>query len=225
MAKTRSELKTMCVRYGHIPDDSIFRGGIDEDLAIACNIVAGKKDWPQLYKTNTISLTASDGDIDYSLATDVDEIEQMRITSPSSYARVIPPISKERLREVIPDKTIPGTAVPSMWYFSEPTISSVNVETKNVSFNYRPDQAYTITYSYKKFAPALDADGKYPFFDETYHHILAYYALWKYAERSADAAVNPIYWRNEWLSALAEMQADEQSQLKYPLEIPYDDTL
>lgn len=220
--KTRLELKTLCVRYAKIPDDAVVRAGLEEDLNIALHIVAAKRNWPQLYKTGTLSLTGSDGDITYSLASDVDEIEQMRITSPSSYAKVLTLISKEKLREITPDKTVPGRAVPSKWYISEPTLSSTNVETKNISFDYRPDQAYTITYSYKMFPPTMNADGAYPFFDPTYHHILSYYALWKYAERTSDPAVDPIYWRGEWDKALEDMETDEQSQTKYPLEIPFE---
>lgn len=222
MAKTRLELRAMCIRYAKIPDDATALAGLEEDLSIAVQIVATKRDWPQLYTTSTVGLTASDGDTVYALASNTDEIEQMRITSPSSYARVIPQISKEELRKIIPDKTVPGLASPSHWYFSEPTLSSTNVETKNVSFDYRPDRNYTITYSYKIFPPTLSASTSYPFFDPTYHHICCYYAIWKYAERTADPAVNPAYWRGEWENALDKLLEDEQGQSKFLLPIPYD---
>ena len=133
--KTRLELKNMVIRGCKVGNDSTALAGIDMDLEIANAIVANKRAWPQLIKTGTLSLTSNDGDISYPLESNVDEVNQLLITAPSSYARMIYPVQKELLREEIPDKTVPGRAVPSRWYFSEPTLSALNVETKNVSFD------------------------------------------------------------------------------------------
>lgn len=217
MAKTRAEIKAIATRIGNIPTTYT---GLDEDTGIACQIIASKRDWPELYKVGTLSLTGSDGDITYSLASDVDKIEQMRITVPSTYSRVIDEVDRRSIRRTIPNKLIPGTTTPSRWYYSEPTIGSNNVETKQVSFDYRPNMAYTMTYSYKANPPDMDSDDDYPFFDGNYHHILAYYDVWKYAERSADPALNPIYWRGEWENGVEELLASYASKSTLLMPVP-----
>lgn len=218
---TRLQLRNIAIRRAKIPtNNQVVLDAIDDDLDQACQIIAGKRFWPQLVKTNTLSLTASDGDISYALQSDVDEVEQFRITSPTSYSAVLQPVDKLFIRQVIPNKTLPGRTVPSKWYFVEPTISSTNVETKNITFDYLPDQAYTVTYSYKSFAPALSGDGSYPFFDSVYHMHLVNYAIWKYAERTPDASLNPVYWRGEWEFGVQTIEDDEQGQSKFLLPIP-----
>ncbi len=219
MAKTRVELKAIATRLGNIPSSY---NGTNEDLEIGCQLVAAMKNWPELMKADTLNLTSADGDTVYPLAADTDKVEQMRITNPTSYARVLPQISKTRLRQIIPDKTLPGVSPPSRWYYSEPTISTANVQTQNVSFDYRPDRSYTVTYSYKSNAPAFDGDDDYPFFDGNYHHILTYFAVWKYAERSADPSLNPIYWRGEWESGIRELinSYSERTTMLMPIPGP-----
>lgn len=220
MAKTRSELKTMIIRSLKINNDSVAIAGLDVDLDVACGIIAPKKKWPELMRRASISLTAADGDTVYPLDSTCDNVEQMVITSPGSYGKELKFRDKRMVRAAIPDKTIPGTSTPSVWYFSEPTVSTANVATKNVSFDARPDQAYTIQYSYKAYAPSLDSDDKYPFFDGKYHHGLYYYGCWKVSERLTDPAVNPIYWRGEWENFLEGLEQEEQGDTTDPLQIP-----
>lgn len=221
MALTRLQQYNKVIRLLKVQtSDSSSTGGIVDDLNEAVQIIAAKRIWPELIKTGTIALTGSDGDTTYSLASDVDQVEQIRISSPTSYARVLPQETKERHFMIIPDKTLAGTSTPRYWYFAEPTIAANNVATKTVSFSYRPDQSYTITYSYKRYAPEMDADDDYPFFDGMYHDAPVYYACWKYAERVADPTKNPIYWRGEWEAALERMLADERGRSKYLTPIP-----
>lgn len=219
MAKTREELKNMCIRLAK-SSGATSNAGIEEDLNVACNIVASIRDWNELYKINTLALTGSDGDISYSLSSDVDEVEQMKITSPTNYAQVLGRVEKTRIRQLIPDKTIAGRSVPSRWYYVEPSIGSDNVETKKVTFDYRPDQAYTITYSYKANVPEMSESSDYPFFDGNYHHILVNYAMWKLAERLADPSLSPNYYAGEWDISLNFMKEHYQSQSKFLLPIP-----
>lgn len=207
MSMTRAEIKSMAIRLGKIPaTNATALAGVDIDSGIACNIIAGLKEWPELFRLGTFALTSSDtATTQYPLASDVDKVQQLRITSPTNYTKIIYQIALTDLRAMISDKTLAGRTTPSYWAYSEPTISSNNTETKKVEFDYLPDQAYTITYSYKGNPPVLDEDGDYPFFDGNFHHIVALYDLWKYAERVTDAANSPIYWRGEWENGLKEL--------------------
>lgn len=218
MSKTRAEIKAIAIRNGNIPTSYI---GIDEDTNIGCQLIASLRDWSELNRVGTpLSLTAADGDITYSLDANVDKITQVWISSPASYARVLEEIDHRSFRRLIPDKTIPGPSTPNRWYYSESSIGTDNVETKQISFNSRPDRAYAVTYSYKSDAPEMDDDTDYPFFDGNYHHILANYDVWKYAERSADPALNPIYWRGEWENGVKELLANYASKSTLLLPVP-----
>ena len=218
MAKTYSQLKNICIRKtkDNSPDAV---SGFEEDLNIAQQIIASLRDWPELYQTpGTLSLV--DGTEKYSLASDVDEIEQMRITSPTDYEKELPEESKEAHRAVHPVTSNDSKAVPSYWYFDEPSISSTNVETKQVGFYPIPEQAYTVTYSYKRTIPEMSANGSYPFFNSKYHDILADYAIWQYYEREPDEAGNPLYWQNKWEQGKQRMLETYYSQSKHLKPIP-----
>lgn len=225
MALNRDYLKNFVIRKAKIlNNDAASLSDVIDDMNFSLNIIAPKKDWPQLVKSNTLTTTANDGDISYPLQSDVDRVEQMLITSPQSYSREIKFMERELQRRQIPNKLIPGRTTPSRWYFNEPTLDTNNVATKNVSFNFRPDQAYTITYSYYSFAPTMDSTIAYPFFDPMYHLYPAYFAIWKYAERIKQPSLDPIYWRGEWENGLKTIEEDEQGDTKHLLPIPGPDT-
>ena len=212
--KTRLELKNICVRK--TKDNSAeAQSGFNEDLVIGEQIIVSilKSKGFQLIKTSTLALTS--GTETYSLASDVDEVEQIRITSPTDDEKVIDKISKEDLRAMNPVTSNDSTSTPSYWYFSEPIIGSDNTETKRISFYPIPDGDYTITYSYKMILTGMNADGDYPFFAERYHHVLADYAIWQYSEREADPTMNPNYWENKWEKGLALITETFYEQSKY----------
>lgn len=212
--KTRLELKNICIRK--TKDNSPeAKNGFDDDLATGEQIIASilKSKGFQLYKTETLSLTS--GTETYDLASDVDEIEQLLITSPTADEKELVRVDKEEFRKTNPVTSNDSTSTPSYWYFSEPTIGSDNTETKRVSFYPIPDGAYTVTYSYKSTITGMDADGDYPFFAGRYHHILADYAIWQYAEREADPTMNPNYWENKWEKGLALLTETFYDQTKH----------
>lgn len=221
MQYNRGQLNSYIVNIGKIPSvDTVSLAMINDNLNMAIGIIAAKRFWPQLRQLNTVITTATDGDISYSLQSNVYEVEQMRITSPQSYSKELLYVPVEILRRMLPNKLIPGRTVPSRWTYYEPTIDTNNVETKQVSFDYRPDQAYTITYSYQAFPPLMTNDNQYPFFDSQYHIYPAYYALWKYAERVKQPSLNPQYFQMLWDEGIATIEQDFQSQTKQIPPIP-----
>lgn len=216
---TRSQIRNMAISRGKFTNSTNLTDDFNSDIQEGIDAIAGMADFNELMATDTLTLALADGDTTYSLNTNCDKVEQMRITSPTSYAMVIPEIDKKFIRTLKPVKSILGTASPSNWYYSEPTISNAGVETKKVSFDVMPDQAYTVTYSYKGYPPTLDSDADYPFFNPRYHRILVNYVVWKYSERNPDATRNPVYYKNEWEQGLAELLANgvEQSTMELPV--------
>ena len=212
--KTRSQLKAICVRKTK-DNSATAQSGFDEDLVIGEQIISAilKSKGFQLIKTSTISLT--DGTETYDLDSDVDEVEQVLITSPTDDEKVLERIDKEDLRSFNPVTTNDSESTPSYWYFSEPTIGTDNTETKRISFYPIPDSSYTVTYSYKSTVTGMDADDDYPFFDGKYHHILADFAIWQYSEREADPTMNPNYWENKWEKGQALVIETYYDQGKY----------
>ena len=129
----------------------------------------------------------------------------MRITSPDSYAKMLGHINNFEYWEASPTKANQGTATPTSWYFTQPTINANGAAQFNISFDQMPDQSYTVTYSYKRITPTLATSTDVPFFSPSHHHILIDYALWKYAEREADPSLNPEYFRVSWENGLTSL--------------------
>lgn len=183
------------------------------DANDACSIIASKKNFEELLKNSTLSLALADGDKTYSLASDVDRVETMNISSPVTYAKTLQYTPRKNILNIILQKTIGGTAAPDYWYVDLPTLDSNFTETKNVSFNCMPDQAYTIKYYYYAYPPVLIASGNYPFFDHNYHQIVELYCEWKYCERNPDPTLNPDYFRGEWENGVKELLGNYESKL------------
>lgn len=211
---------TVIARAKIDPTDSTSVNLIMSDANDAISIVAAQRDWPQLYKSSTIALTASDGAISYNLAADVDRIEIMGISSPTNYAITLTEVPRRNMLNVIMQKTIGGTAQPTTWYFDTPTLSTDGLETKRVSFNVMPDKAYTITYWYRAYPPTITSSTNYPFFNQNFHHIIENYCLWKYAERNPDPTLDPAWFRGEWENGVRELLANYLSDSMQQLPIP-----
>lgn len=212
-----STLYTTCQTRTKTESDTSARDTFKSDLNIALGVVASQRNWPQLVKTANLSLatstTAPDGS-SYGLNTDVDTVEQMRVTSPNQYEKVLYFLTRKELRKLDPVITNSGTGTPQYWYFAEPTQDTNGGEIKQVNFWPLPDQSYTVTYTYKKDAPTLVSDDDLPFFDKKFHHILIDYAIWKYAERDPDPTLNPLYYKNEWETGLANLDRFYISQVQ-----------
>lgn len=194
MKKTYAELQAICVRKTKTANDATALLGFQEDINIALGIVASIINPEPLYKSDTLSLTS--GIETYDLASDVATIEQVKITSPTTSEKVLVQISKERAREF---KTANDShATPNWWYFDEPTFNTDGTRTLRISFYPISEQAYTVTYSYSILPTVLANSGDYPFFDQRFHHILADYAIWQYAESEPDPTLNPAYWKSKW---------------------------
>ena len=217
--KTYTELQNICLRRTKTEGEADALAGFQEDLNIGQSIIASLRLWSELYTSSTLSLT--NGVETYSLASDVDVVEQLRITSPTDQEKELKYISKEEFRRINPVTSNDSTAVPTYWYWSEPSIGTDYTPTKQVSFYPIPDGGYTVEYSYKKTVPQMSNVTDYPFFDGKYHHILTYYAIWKYAEREADQSLNPTYWKNEWETALGNL-IETDSQQKHQPPIGYE---
>lgn len=217
MSLTYKNLQDLCARRTKTDTDSVARAGFQTDLNIAQQIIASLMTWKELEKSATLSLTA--GTETYSLATDVNLIEQMRITSPTDREIVLVRADKETLRIAHPVTSNDGTTTPYYWYFTEPSVGSDSSVTKRVSFYPIPEQAYTVTYTYKADATDMDADAEYPFFDGNFHHILAEYACWKYAEREPDPTLNPNYFKNEWEEGKRLLIENYRGWSKYQMPI------
>lgn len=224
MQKTLAQITSDVVRLARIDvNDSTSNGAIITDANDAIGIIASKRNWDELYKSSTVNLALADGDTIYPLSSDVDKVDQVRITTPITYARPLIYVPRRMLLDLIPDKSNNGTSTPSSWYYADPSISSSNVETKNISFDIMPDQAYTVKYTYRRYPPSLVNTTDYPFFDQNYHQIIVTYCVWKYAERSPDVALNPQEWESKWNDGLRELLAsyDSKVTLNNPIPGPY----
>lgn len=217
MALTQSQLVDLAARRLKVDTDNVAKTGILADLNIAQQILASLLSWKELMKTGTLSL--ADGTETYSLASDVQFVEQMRITSPTDLESVLTEVDKEIFRQSNPVTSNDGETTPKYWYFTEPSIGSTNLATKQVSFFPIPEQSYTVTYSYKADCPELDSNTDVPFFDGNFHHILADYACWKYAEREPDPTLNPTYWKNEWEEGKRLLMENYRGWSKYQMPI------
>jgi len=188
------------------PSDTTSIGLILSDANDAIGIVAAQMSFEELWRSASISLALADGDKLYSLAADVDKIETVGISAPTNFAKQLINVPRKNILNITLQKTIGGTSTPTYWYLAMPTIDSVtNTETKNISFDLMPDQAYTILYTYKAYAPLLAAPTSFPFFDPNYHYIIEYYCLWRYAERNPDPTLSPDYFRGEWENGVKEL--------------------
>lgn len=217
MALTQLQLVNLAARRLKVDSDNTARTGILDDLNIGQQVLASLMGWKELMKSATLSLT--DGTETYSLASDVQYVEQMRITSPTDLEAVLTEVDKEIFRVSNPVTSNDSETTPKYWYFTEPSIGSDNVATKQVSFYPIPEQSYTVTYSYKADCPALDGDNDYPFFDGNFHHILADYACWKYCEREPDPTLNPAYFKNEWEEGKRLLLENYRGWSKYQMPI------
>lgn len=220
MSMTRAEIRNTAISRGKFTNSTNLTSDINSDIQSGIDEIAGMADFRELMAIATLSLALADGDTTYSLNTNCDKVEQMIITSPTSYGAPLTEVDKKYLRTYKPVKSILGTATPSQWYYTEPAISSSGQETKKVSFDTMPDQAYTITYSYKGYPPVLDADTDYPFFNPRYHRILIDYVIWKYSERNPDPTRNPLYYKNEWEEGVAKLLTNGVVQATMDLPIP-----
>ncbi len=221
MSKNLQQTISYVTRKARIDvNSSVDIAAITEDSNDAIGIVASKRNWDELYKTITLSLASSDGDKNYPLDLTVDKVELVRITLPVDYAREIFYVPRREVLSVLGAKTNNGKATPNRWYYSEPSISSSNVETKLMSFDNMPDLAYTVAYTFRKLPPLLVNPTDYPFFDANYHHIIGAYDIWQYAERNPDSAMNPDYWKGQWEEGLDELLAAYDSKVTINSPIP-----
>ncbi|MCR4307402.1 MAG: hypothetical protein NUV80_02495 [Candidatus Berkelbacteria bacterium] len=219
-------------RRGKI-SDATSKAGVASDLNIGQQIVSSLRFWPELMDTDTISVTSADGSV-YSLADDVDDIEQILITSPVGNEAELPHRSKVESRRFDPVRSNSGTGTPIWWDWSEPSVTQ-GVETKKIQIYPNPDQAYTLTYSYRKRVSDMSDNTSQPFFNPKFHHILIDYALWKEAETNPEASKNPNYWEEKWQGplfpqliggGLGQLLAfTPQGGTKEPLTIPGPDRL
>lgn len=211
MSKNFTNIQSDVISRAKIdPSDTVSIGLIMSDANDGCSIIAGMRRWPELMKSNTLSLLLADGDKDYNLQSDVDKVEIMAITVPTNYAITLPYVERKNILNIVVQKPIGGTAQPTAWYYDTPTISSDNVSTKTISFNVMPDQAYTVKYFYKALPPQITAGSNFPFFNANYHWIIDFYCLWKYAERNPDPTLDPAYFRGEWEEGMRQLMANVQ---------------
>lgn len=227
MAINFKTLQDTVNRRGKIAD-ATAKVGVASDLNIAQQIVASLRFWPELAKV--ASLTITKGIDTYPLEVDVDDIEQIILTTPSGYSKEIPFINKTELRRFAPVASLNGEASPIVAYFSEPTVNTDGSEVKNITFWTIPDQTYVVNYSYKKVVVDMADQSDYPFFNNKFHHILIDYALWKEAETNPDESKNPNYWKEEWQGPLYPqviggglaqiLSATLTGNLKFPISIP-----
>lgn len=195
------------------PSNTTDIGLILSDANDACGIIASLKNWDELFKSANLTLLLADGDTVYSLASDVDKIETVTISTPTNYAVALQFALRKNILNIILQKTIGGTSQPNYWYFAPPTVSSDNVATKNISFNSMPDQSYTVTYNYYSTPPQITTGTNYPFFPSNYHYIVELYCEWKYCERNPDPTLNPDYFRGEWENGVKELTGNYASKL------------
>lgn len=198
-------LTDTCARRTKTTGDTAALAGFQSDINTAINIIASKRDWPELWREATLSLLAVDGDKNYPLQSDVNKVYQLRITSPDSYIRPLSFWRNFEYWEYMPTKANLGTSSPTAWYFAKPNTLSTGATQYQVSFDQKPDQSYTATYSYKVKTPPLVASTDVPFFDENYHHILIDYAIWMYAEREADPSLSANYYAVKWQNGMTEL--------------------
>ncbi len=203
-----STITTTCSRRTKTSGDAQALIGFQADVNDGIRIVSSLRDWLELHRENTLSLTSADGDISYALNANVDKVYQLRITSPVTYAKSLEHLNNFQYWDYWATKANQGLACPTAWYFTAPTIASTGAATYNVSFDQKPEQSYTVTYSYKTRAPTLTNDTDVPFFTPTFHHILVDYCLWKYAEREADPSLDPNYYRVSWENGLTDLLSD-----------------
>lgn len=221
MSKTQAQIQSDVVRIGRIANtDSASLGAIIVDSNDAINIIASKRNWDELYRTGTLSLLLADGDKNYPLSNNVDKVDLVRITSPINYAKEITAVLARDLLAVLGAKTNNGTGTPNQWYYSEPTVASNNVETKNMSFDIMPDQSYTVTYRYRTYPPQLVNTTDYPFFDQNYHHIIVDYCLMQYAKRNPDQTLNPDSFELKWARGLNDLLSSYDSKIVRNTPIP-----
>lgn len=190
------------------------------DANDACGIIASKKNWDELFKTANINLALADGDTVYPLASDADKIESVTVSSPTDYSTVLQYTPRKNALNIILQKSITGTAIPSYWYFAPSTIDANNIATKNISFNSMPDQAYTVTYNYYSTPPAILVPANYPFFPANYHYIIDSYCEWMYSVRNPDPTLNPDYFESQWLKGLNMLLGSYPSKLTEQVPIP-----
>ena len=200
--------------------DSTSLAAIVTDANRACEIVASWRNWDELYKTFTISLTAADGDKNYPLNLLVDKIERCAITLPVDYAKPLQYVTRRALLDTIPAKTNNGTGTPNAYYYSIPTVSDNNVETKNISFDLMPDQAYTVAYTCRSYPPSLANVNDQPFFDGNYHNMVVDFCIWCYAQRNPDSMMNPDSWEAKWLMGQESLLAYYMSKVTINVPIP-----
>lgn len=204
MALTLTDLVSICTTTTKTSGDTTAATAFARDINLGIRKVAGKRRWNELVTSQTIALAAADGDKTYPLDQTVDKVEEMRITTPATYARVLTFMRKVDYYKITQSKSLIGTTTPIRWYFMEPAVQANGKLLKQISFDRMPEQAYTVKYTYYRFPVDITA-AQYPFFNENFHEILADYALWRYAEREADESLNPNYYRQRWADGLEEL--------------------
>lgn len=210
---------TVIARSKMDPTDSTSVNLILSDVNDACSIVASKRNWPELFKTGTAALALADGDKNYLLNTDVDKVEVMAISVPANNGIRLTQVDRKAILNIVVQKSIGGTAQPTMWYYQPESIDTNNLATKQISFNVMPDKAYTVEYWYRALPPLITVGTNYPFFNQNYHFIVENYALWKYAERNPDPTLNPDYFRGEWEQGLQNLLGDNVDDVMQPIPI------
>lgn len=222
------DLQDTAIRRGKVGAvDSQAKAGIASDLNIAQQIVAGLRFWEELMKRGSLSVVQ--GTDTYDLASDVDDIEQILITSPSGLVTEVEFVNRTELRRRWPLPANAGQSTPYMAYLAEPSVNA-GTATKQLTFFPEPNQAYTVQYSYRRIVGNMTLPTDYPFFNQKYHHILIDYALWKEAETNPDESKNPNYYRELWGGpmyperiggGLGELLgATVSQQVKTPVSIP-----
>ena len=203
--------------------DLNLMGQITTDANDAIRIIASKKFWTELVRTESITTSSTDGDMSYPLDVNVDRVDQVKIVSPTDYASVLQYIPRRLLRDIVPSKLLIGNSVPNKWYFSEPIINSDNSATKTMSFNVMPDRTYTINYTFKSLPPNLVQPTDVPFFNSNFHQIILPYCLYQYAINQADPTLDPIFFYTQWQNGLNELLSNDDTDLvvNSPIQADY----
>lgn len=213
--RTYEQLWKMCQRVTKTEGDPDALAGFKEDINMAIQEIAALRNWQELEKKDTLSLTSGTDTYASNTTTDANDdydiIKQITITSPTGNESVVEYIDKEKLRAIDPVASNSGTGTPIYWYYGEPTIISGN-ETRNLVFWPVPDQAYTVRISYKRVPSDMTNPTDRPFFDKKFHHILVDYAVYRYCLREPDSTLNPQVFEAAWENGKRRLLSSVHSQ-------------
>lgn len=197
---TYQELQQLCQRKsGNKTADAlegfkIYLNLMQKDMAGRCDY------WPELQASGTLSLT--DGDEDYSLASDFHKLrgDTIRITGNNEIRiRVVP---YEVFRQSYTDTSNDSEALPIIAYWNPNAVDTLN-------FYPIPDTSYTAAYDYIKDVTDMTNNGDEPFVVSRWRHILVDGALAMHYESAYEMAFDKAayHWtryENEMDKAIAD---------------------